>query len=174
MRCLTVGLGIIVFFSSLSAFAEETNQKDYGISYGGSTGLAIRKSLNENTLVFAGLGLGYDHYDNSSCCNANGNNYSITLGVRRLLSIDKLSKFIDVELSASYYETKISDGTNPHSKGASVYAAYGIEYFLSSNVSIEGKAGFSVDYFESSNTGGSSSTKSIRFPRAATGITYYW
>lgn len=173
MQCLKVCLGILISIITIPAFADDTYQNKYGISYGGSTGLAIRKSISENWLLYAGIGLGYGHFD-SSCCNGNDNSYAITFGTRRLLSIDKLSKFIDVELKAIYQESSNSVGFNSHGKGASIFVAYGIEYFLTSNVSIEGKAGISLDYFENSSNGTSSNSKSVNFPRAATAITYYW
>jgi hypothetical protein len=179
MRILKVCLGIILSAFSLSSFAEETTQKEYGVSYGGSTGLAIRKSVSEKTLVFAGIGLGYSNYDSSSsCCGSNSGNsnfYALTLGTRRYLSIEKLSKFIDVELHGYYGEGSDStSGTTIYQKGVSVYASYGVEYFLSANISIEGKAGFRMNYSTNSSSGGSSSGKSIDFPAASTAITYYW
>jgi hypothetical protein len=174
VRYITVGLGFIIFVSSFSAVAEEKNQNDYGVSYGGSTGLAIRKTLSETSQIYAGIGLGYNHFDSSSCCNSNGNNYSLTLGSRHYLDVSKLSKFIDAELTASYQGTRGSIGVNSNSKGLSAYVAYGIEYFLSSNLSIEGKAGLSVDYY--SYGGGSyvSKSTSTTFPRSSMAITYYW
>lgn len=170
---IAFSLGLIIFTSSLSAFADDANLNKYGISYGGSTGLAIRKALNENTLLYAGIGFGYGHYDNSSCCSDNSSNYTMTFGTRRFLAVDKLSKFIDVELIAQYVESR-SSVSNSHGKGVSAFVAYGIEYFLSPNLSIEGKAGLSVNYFTSSFGGASNSQKSTNFPRAVTAITYYW
>ena len=177
MRCLKVCLGILISVSSHSAFAEDNNKKEFGISYGGSTGLAIRKALNETALIYAGIGLGYDHANDSYSSGSSssiGNYYFITLGTRRFLSIDKLSKFIDVELTAEYDESRSSVGFNSHGKGVSAYAAYGIEYFLTSNLSIEGKAGLSVSYSTHSSAGSSSTFKSTSFPKASTAITYYW
>lgn len=174
MRYITVGLGFIIFASSFSAFAEEKNQKDYGVSYGGSTGLAIKKTLNETLQIYAGLGFGYDHSDSSPCCNSNGSGYSMTLGARHFLDVGKLSKFVDVELRANYQETRSSVGVNTHGKGLSAYVAYGIEYFLSSNLSIEGKVGFSVDYYSAGGASNSYKTTSTTFPRSSMAITYYW
>jgi len=144
------------------------------VSYGGSTGLAIGKSISENWLLYAGIGLGYGNFDSSSCCSGNNKSYAITLGTRRLLSTEQLSRFVDVELRASYQENSNTIGANSHGKDASIFAAYGIEYFLAPNISVEGKAGISFDYFENSDNGISNSSQSVDFPRTATAITYYW
>ena len=174
MRYITAGLGFVILVSSITAFAEEKHHEDYGVSYGGSTGLAIKKTLNETLQIYAGIGFGYDHFDSSPCCNSNGNAYSMTLGSRHYLDVDKLSKFIDVELRADYQESRSSAGVNAHSKGLSAYVAYGVEYFLTSNLSIEGKAGFSVNYHSSGGASNSYKSTSTIFPRSSMAITYYW
>jgi hypothetical protein len=178
MRFLKICLGIFISVLSLSSFAEEKTQNEYGISYGGSTGLAIRKSVSEKTLIYAGIGLGYSHSDSSSSCcggsSGKSNFYALTLGTRRYLSIEKLSKFIDAELQGQYGEGSDSSGLTYYGSGVSVYASYGVEYFLSAAISIEGKAGFRMNYFTNSSSGGSGTNKSINFPAASTAITYYW
>ncbi len=62
--------------------------------------------------------------------------------------------------------------------------AYGVEYFLSPNVSIEAKVGIPISYSNNNSwtssslsqttTSTSDTRKSINFPRFITAITYYW
>lgn len=180
MRYITVSLGFIVCLASLPAFADETYQRNTGVSFGSgldSTAFSIRKSLSETSLVYAGIISGYSHNNSTFSGNTSkgiSNSNGLTLGARHLLSIEKLSKFIDVGLSTIYSESRDSFGNNGYSAQASLSAAYGIEYFLAANLSIEGKAGVDIGYNKSSSDIAKSISKFISLPKAAAAITYYW
>jgi hypothetical protein len=180
MRYITASLGFIICVASLSAFADETYQRNTGVSFGsgfGSTALSIRKSLSETTLVYAGIISAYSHDNSTFSGNTSKgifNSNGLTLGTRHFLSVEKLSKFIDVGLSTIYSESRDSFGNNNYSANASLYAAYGIEYFFTTNLSIEGKAGVGFGYNKSSSASSKSISKGISLPIAATAITYYW
>ena len=57
MRYITIVSGLIIFASSFSAFADETIQNEYGVSFGSPGGLTIRKTLSEASQIYVGIGL---------------------------------------------------------------------------------------------------------------------
>ncbi|NOU01527.1 MAG: hypothetical protein HOO95_08145 [Gallionella sp.] len=184
MRYITASLGFIICVASLPAFADDTYQRNTGVSIGfGSTALSIRKSVSESTLVFAGINSSYFH-NNSTLSGGNNisggdsksiaNSNSLGLGVRHFLSLDKFSKFAEGALSIDYTEGRNSFGSNNYVAQVSLSAVYGIEYFLASNLSIEGKAGIGISYSKSTSAPFKYISKQISLPLASTAITYYW
>ena len=176
MRYITASLGFIVCVASLPAFADDTYQRNTGVSIN-TNSLAIRHSLSESNLVFAGISSGYSHSDASfSDGNAKSisNNNGLSLGIRHFLSVEKLSKFVETVLSIGYGEGRDSFGNTGYSAHASLSALYGVEYFLTSNLSIEGMAGVGIGYSKSSSAMSKDISKQFSLPVASTAITYYW
>ena len=190
-----------MLFLSAPAIASDENTQNIGISLDSPltnpNRLTVRKFIDETTVMYAGIGLFFlDHSTAFSTTSTNSSttfsntqiinrdSYSLAFGVRRFLSRDNLSTFMDLELTGSYSESRGSNQSS-YTGAITLMPAYGVEYFLSPNVSIEAKAGIPLGYSNtnswtvSSSTQAttsttSSTTKSIQSPRLATAITYYW
>jgi hypothetical protein len=191
MRISSLAASLLLFVCSFSASAEDSPRKELslGTSFG-YQGLALRKLIDENNLVFFGVGYGKtmsdsrNTYSSTTASSAlNSNNYYVTTGVRHYLSNDKLSSFIELELTDSR-----SSGTNNYSGGSSgnisgnsttAILGYGLEYFLDTHLSVEARAGVGYGYSKSESSSGSSSTtritsKDIYLPTVGISITRYW
>lgn len=205
MRYITIILLSVMVFSPAPVIASDENQGKFGISLDNPLGLlanpvnpgrlTVRKLLDEDTVIYAGVGLTFSQNSHNSTAasianptSSSSDRYSLVSGVRRFLSRDNLSTFMDLELSGFYSENRGSGPANggfnqsSYTRGITLMPAYGVEYFFSPNVSIEAKAGIPLNYFKgsvSASSGVSQTTtsitsKSIDFPRFITAITYYW
>jgi hypothetical protein len=168
-----VSLGSIIFTLSFSAVADTSNQNNYGVSLGSPNALSVRKILNEATQIYAGASIGKAlTSSNGNCCSGSANNYGMSLGARRFLTVAKLSTFGDATITWGYNKSS-SSGFTGSSRSVSLNLSYGIEYFISTNLSVEGKAGVVLAYASANGvTGGS--TKVINIPSVSTAVTYYW
>lgn len=191
MRISSLAASLLLFVYAFSASAEDSPRKDInlGASFG-YQGLALRKLVNEDNLVFFGIGYGKSMSDSrstfstsTSSSNGNFNDYYVTAGVRHYLSNDKLSSFFELELTGSHGSgtTNYSDGTSGSSSSNSTTAilGYGLEYFLDAHLSVETRAGVGYGYSKSessysSSSSGSSTSKAIYLPTVGIAITRYW
>lgn len=173
MRLSTASLGIILFIISFPAIADESNKTNYGISFSSSGQLAIRKSVNDSVMLYTGIGLANNQQGGGFSYTFNS--YGLTLGARNYLSkdnLDNLSRFINLELSRG--RTSYSGDIDQQVMSTSANIAYGIEYFLSSNLSIEGSAGIGISWGEVTQPASSYSTRYSSFPNGRLALTYYW
>lgn len=165
--------GSIIFSLSFPAVAENTNQNNYGLSFGSSNTLSIKKFLNQSTQILAGASLTKGQASSSnSCCSSSNSNYAISVGVRHYQSVAKLSPFGEATISWIYNKSS-SNGLTASSSATSLNLSYGIEYFISTNLSIEGKAGVGLAHSSTSSSSGFSSS-AISIPSVSTAVTYYW
>ena len=170
-KTTSLSLGLIISILSFSAIADEPSNPNYGLSFSSSNQLTMRKPLNESTMIYGGIGLAgyeYEGHDNST-----GNNSSLTLGARDYLSKDRLSKFINLELTRGItsYSGNTPDYQNMYT---TANITYGIEYFLASNFSIEGSAGVGINWQEYTYPTYSYTYRNNSFPAARLALTYYW
>jgi len=173
MQFKAASLGFIIFVFSLTAIADESNQKNYGVSFDSFNGLYIRKVLNESAMIYAGIDLN-NTQTSDSFGNSSGNSYSASIGARHYITSNQLSKFINLELLRGYSRFSYTGSDDSQATGTSANVSYGIEYFISPNVSIEGKAGISMHWSESSSASGTNLHRSTSFPTTNIAITYYW
>lgn len=190
MKLIAACLSIIIFVTSQATFADDSTQKNLSISVKNLNGLYIRKSLSEFTMLYAGIGIskGQQSASNDSGFGASNstNNYTTytgAVGARKYLNNDKVSKFINLELGRSFAKvdnsfsssTAGSDSSDVQSQSTSANITYGIEYFISSNISVEGAAGIGMYWTDdTSSYGTNSTTKGVSFPSANIALTYYW
>ncbi len=177
MRRLSFCVGFACLVVSLSAAADDIVRPDIGVSYG-YQGLAFRKALSENTLMYLGANIGRMRFESHPAYAAapndiSTNSYSILAGARYYLSHAKLSDFVQVELSSSYSNTP-SASSSPTTRNWGTTLAYGLEYYLDPHLSIEARAGLGFGYSKSSYSQGSSTNRSVSIPAVGTAITYYW
>ena len=190
MKLRSACFGLIVCISTQAVYAEEPVKKDLGVSFKNLNGLHIRKSLSEATLIYMGISIGKGQQYYSSDLglstfesNSNDTSYTGILGGRKYLSNEKISKFINLEVARGFakadYTTNSSSPSNANfdtqATMSSASVTYGIEYFLSPGISIEGAAGIGLYWTEGSNSSGTySTTKGISLPIASIALTYYW
>jgi hypothetical protein len=191
MRTSILAASLLLSVFSFTASAEDGPRKD--ISLGatfGYQGLALRKLVDENNLIFLGIGYGKTMSDSrntygTSTASSNGNShdYYWTTGVRHYLSNDKLSSFIELELTGSHGSgtNSYSDSTSGSSsvKSTAAILGYGLEYFLDAHLSVEARAGIGYGYSRSessysSSSNGSTTSKDIYLPTVGIAITRYW
>lgn len=172
MQFKAASLGFIIFVFSLTAMADESNQKNYGVSFDSFNGLYIRKVLNESAMIYAGINL-HNTQTSDSFGNFSGNAYSASIGARHYITSNQLSKFINLELLRDYFRFNYTGSDDLQVIGTSAYVSYGIEYFISPDVSIEGKAGISM-YLSESSSASRTNSRSTSFPTTNIAITYYW
>lgn len=182
MRHFNLCFGIVSLVVSFSAAAADTNQNDYGVSFGVGlgSGFSVKKALGESTWIFANIGVGLSESTSQYTFNATTysydtttRSYSMAAGVRQYLSNDKLSKFIQLTLGEYFSKTSSSIySSSLRSYGAT--AGYGLEYFLDPQLSIEGTVGLSYSYIPGSSANSNQSSRYISFPLAGTAINYYW
>ncbi len=189
MKLIAACLIFIICFTSQATFADEPIQKNIGVSVKNLNGLYIRKSLSEFSMIYAGIGLGKGQlnssYDGSGTFDSTTNytTYTGVVGARIYLNNDKLSRFINLDVGRSFskddssYNSSATGGSSFDSKSQSteVNITYGFEYFIYSNISIEGAAGIGMNWAEGTASNGSYSTfKTISLPLASIALTYYW
>lgn len=190
MKFIVACLSLIIIVTSPSAFADETIQRNFGVSVKNINGLTVRKSLSETSMLYAGISLGKGQQSStfndsfvSSDSTTNFTVYSGFAGFRKYLNNDRLSKFINLEVGRSFsksdntYNSSISVGSSDDAKSQSTAAniTYGFEYFISSNISIEGAAGIGMSWGEGTTSYGSyAAYKAISLPLASIALTYYW
>lgn len=187
MRHFSLCFGIAFLVVSFSADAADANQadtdqKDYAVSFGvgAGSGLSVKKALSESTWIFANAsmyaGKSTGQYTSGATTisyNATNRSYSLSAGVRRYLSNDKLSKFIQLSLGESYSKYS-GDGYYSSQRFYGATAAYGLEYFLDTDLSIEGTVGLSYSYSPGSSSAPNVSSRNMSFPVVGTAISYYW
>jgi len=183
MQRLGLGLGFVFLVHSFSALADDSNQSSYAISFGvgSGAGISVKKVLSDDNQVFFGFGLSKGQYESEyqgTTSSHSSNGYSIIAGTRHFLVKERLSKFVQLSITGGR-STSSGDGYTSTGKGVSVTPGYGLEYFIASDLSIEGVAGLSFTYSNSSSNSngvaqGSSTSRYISFPTVGTAITYYW
>ena len=186
---LKFGSFTFILITSLTAHAEEPISKNLGITFKNANSLQIRKLVSESIMIYGGLGLGYGDGSDSSTFSTNTSSstnnskyYQGTIGARKYLNNDKLLKFINIDIirtyvTSSYSSTSTSYNLNAdqQSRNTSVNIIYGIEYFISPSVSIEGGAGIGLFWSEYSNSSESYGVnRGISFPLTNFAMTYYW
>ena len=190
MKLIAACLSVIVCLTAQTAFADENKQRNLGVSLKNINGLYIRKALSESTMIYTGIGYRvsqrYSAFDSGSVIsNGNNNNtvYSLAVGARKYFNSDNLSKFINLEVGSSITKyvssnnssTTGSSSTEYQTQSNSANITYGIEYYISSNISIEGAAGFGMNWLEETVSGNSyTNSKDISFPLVNIALTYYW
>ena len=141
-------------------------------------------------MLYAGMSLSKGQqsstFNDSFGSSDSTNNYTIYsgfVGFRKYLNNDRLSKFINLEIGRSFskddnsYNSSIAGSSSGDSKSQSTVAniTYGFEYFITSNISIEGDAGIGMIWGEGTTSYGSYTTfKAISLPLASIALTYYW
>ena len=190
MKLRSACFGLIVYISTQAVYAEEPVKKDLGVSFKNLNGLYIRKSLSDTALLYAGfnIGKGQQYYSSdfgSGTFESTGNDtfYAGIIGGRKYLSNEKISKFINLEVARGFAKADNSTSSStisiPNSDAqttmTSANITYGIEYFISPSISIEGSAGVGMYWIVGTNSSGTySTTKSISLPLASIALTYYW
>lgn len=174
-KLLLVSLMLLIVSSS-KTFAEEAFQKNYGISYSSTRQLDFRKFINESLMVYAGISYGASEYKISGLSsNATVfNGYSIDIGVRKYVSNNNLSDFVDFLIMKSYSKINSDSGGVGNVQNTQLYLAYGLEYMISPVLSIEGKTG--VLYQQSNQTDNTLTYTSSGYvlPYSAIALNYYW
>lgn len=182
MRHFSLCFGIVFLVVSFSADAADTNQKDYAVSFGvgSGSGLSVKKALSESTWIFASASIAagkstgqYTSGATTVSVNTTTRSYSLSAGVRQYLSNDQLSKFIQLSLGESYSKYS-GDGYYSSQRFYGATAGYGLEYFLDTDLSIEGTVGLSYSYSPGNSYTPNLSSRSMSFPVVGTAITYYW
>jgi hypothetical protein len=190
MKLIAVFLSILLLAYSQTASCDDSIQRNWGVSFKNLSGLYIRKSLSETALMYAGIGLGKGQQYYSSDAGlgtfestSNDTSYTGILGIRKYLSNEKLSKFINLEVLRGVYKSDYSTSSSTvstsnadaQSRVNSTNISYGIEYFLSSRISIEGAAGIGMYWSDGTNSSGSySANKGVSLPIASIALSYYW
>ena len=187
MRHFSLCFGVVFLVVSFSADAADTNQadtnqKDYAVSFGVGLGggLSVKKALGESTWVFASASMyggkstgQYTSGTTTVSVNTTSRSYFLSAGVRQYLSNDKLSKFIQLSMGESYSKYS-GDGYYSSGRTYGATAAYGLEYFLDTDFSVEGTVGLSYSYSPGNSYSSNVSTRSMGFPVVGTAISYYW
>ncbi len=191
MKGVGFGLGVVLFVNSFAALADDSQQSRYATAFGLGTGggLSIKKMWDDTNQVFAGFNLSYFNSQNqntssgfTTSSDSNSHGYTLFAGTRHFLEKGSLSKFIQISLSGGYGTSTTGNGFSSTSKGVSLIPGYGIEYFLTPDISIEGVMGLSYTYSKTETASSvsnipaqsSSTTKSFSFPTVGMAITYYW
>lgn len=183
MRHFSVCFGIVFLAVSFSANATDTNQKDYAVSFGvgSGSGLSVKKALSESTWIFANASLSagksqgqYTSGGATVNVSTSSRNYSMSVGVRQYLSIDKLSKFLQLSLAETYSKYSGYGPSLSSSRSYGATAGYGLEYFFDTRLSVEGTVGLSYSYSPGNSSTSNISNRNMSFPVVGTAITYYW
>lgn len=187
MRIAGLVLGLMFFVSALPASADDSPRQNLniGVSYG-YQGLALRKTLGENALVYIGVSYGSSSAETQITTTFNGSpvtnsssttshTYGGSLGGRYYLSSKKLSDFIQLELGQAYTTV---DGSSSPTKPTWATVGYGLEYYLDPHLSLEARVGATYTHGKTSwSVSGSQTsvtTKSTSIPVVGIAITYYW
>lgn len=175
MKLMICGAGIILVVASFSAVADEPSNANYGVSFSGTNQLLLRKVVNESVMVYGGIQVASYNLDggNSSFLSSSATSRYYSIGVRDYLSKASLSKFINFEFTRGFQTSTDAVGTSQR-VDTSAYLNYGIEYFLSPNISIEGSAGVAFYKYEITNSTYSHSFTNTAIPIAKLALTYYW
>lgn len=190
MKFIAAGLIIIIYVISKTASAEESTHSNVGVSFKNLNGLYLRKALSESTMIYTGIGYrisqGYSASDSGTVTlNRDSTNtvYSFVVGARKYFNIDTLSKFLNLEagrninkyVSSTTSSTTGITSTEYQTQNNSANITYGIEYYISSNISIEGAAGFGMNWSEENIPANAyTNSKEISFPLVNIALTYYW
>ena len=190
MKLMAAGLSIIICVISQTASAKETTHRDMGVSFKNFNGLYIRKALSESTMIYTGIGYrisqSYSASDSgvvTSSRDSTNTVYSFAVGARKYFNIDTLSKFINLEVGRNFNKyvsstnssTTGSSSTEYQTQNNSANITYGIEYYISSNISIEGAAGLGMNWSEDNIPAYAyTNSKEISFPLVNIALTYYW
>jgi len=190
MKIIAACLSFIICLTSQIVCADDFTQRNFGISFSNINRLNIRKALNDTTMLYAGFGISHSEQNSattSSTLNFSGTSnrtiYTGAVGARKYINYDKLSNFINLEVGRII--SKYDNTTNSSSAGSSTYEyqaqmntaniTYGIEYYISSDISIESAAGIGVNWSEQLYPDNSYySDKSVVFPLVNIALTYYW
>ncbi len=190
MKLITACLSAIICLISQTASADEIMQSNVGVSFKNLNGLSLRKALSESTMIYTGIGYrisqGYRASDSGSVMvnrDSNSTAYSLTVGARKYFNRDMLSKFMNLEVSRNITKYNSSNtssasgsyNTDYQTQSNSANITYGVEYYLSPNISVEGAAGVGMSWLEDTVPGNSySNSKDILFPLVNIALTYYW
>jgi hypothetical protein len=182
MRHLSLCFGIVYIVISYSADAAETNQKDYAVSFGvgAGSGLSVKKALSETTWFFANASMSTGKSEgqitsggSTITVSTSYRGYSMSAGVRQYLSTEKLSKFIQLSLGETYSKNS-GNGFESSGRSYTATAGYGLEYYIDTNLSVEGTMGLSYTYTPGNSSTPDVSSRNMNFPVVGTAITYYW
>jgi hypothetical protein len=190
MKLSIAGLSLMMLCTSQAVLAEDVVQKNYGVTFKYLNSLFVRKQLSESALIYAGISLNFGQqsgsstspFDTSSSID-NYRSYAAIFGARKYFNNERVSKFINLEVIRGYNRSNSSfnssfsgsSNTDDQSQYTSANITCGIEYFISSNVSIEGAAGIGMNWIDSTSSSGFyDSYKSISFPVTNIAMTYYW
>jgi len=190
MKLIVTCLSIIICLTSQTAFADDSARRNFGVSFKNINGLSVRKGLNETTMIYGGIAVSQNQRNSENgpgsiitSGTSNVATYTGTVGARQYISNAVLSNYINLEVGRII--TKYDNTTNSSTTGSSSIdyqtqvntagLAYGIEYFISSNISIEGAAGIGVTWSEQLYPDNAYySDKSVVFPLVNIALTYYW
>ncbi len=183
MQRLGFGLGFVFLVHSFSALADDSNPGSYAVSFGVGSGggVSIKRVLSDDNQIFVGFSLAkgqYEYQYQGTTSSDSSTHYSVMAGTRHFLVKERLSKFVQLSIAGGR-STGGGDGYSATAKWVSVTPAYGLEYFIASDLSIEGVAGLGFGYSNSSSNSngvaqGSGTSRYISFPTVGTAITYYW
>ena len=176
MRVIIYCASLALFVISFSAAADESSNANYGVTFSSTNQLLLKKIVNESVTVYAGMQVVSSNFDgnNSYILNTSSTGRNYIIGIRDYLSKANLSKFANLEVSKGFQTITTDTVGASQSVSTSASLHYGIEYLLSSNLSIEGSAGVAFYWDEVTTPTSSYSLKSTAIPVAKLALTYYW
>lgn len=155
-------------FSHVAVSEENSEDKEWTTSIG-LTGLFLRKAINENNGIFAGIRYSLYKYDGpTNTTDSTDQRLGVEIGHRYYFSKSDIYTFIDSSFSYDL-STSSQDGIdNNHYYGLNF--KYGLEKFISDQFSIEGAAGVGLQYHDYKD----SNSVAFYFPRIRVAVNYYF
>ena len=191
MRRIAYLLSFVIFANiCTSAVAgDQTLENNYAAFVNSDRDLGIRIMIFKHSAASFSLNLASLNINGDSPDSGKEDSIEVNGGYRYYLFNDtvnnhNLKSFSDVSLSLFYSRKEFDNnadtsGTKEDTFKSQLAISYGGEYFFAENISIEGKAGFSVSYGETKTTYSRLVKKRIHsrgldIPIANIGLNYYW
>lgn len=166
---LTINLIILqVIFNCVEA----SESSKTGFSIDDSRSITIRHITENNHAFDIGVRFGKSHYEYNEDFHIDSTTAQLVLGYRKYINKEKIDHFYGANVILYYADREDSDNLNGDVRSAQLEFIYGLEYFITDNISIEGRAGIGISYYDYSNN--DTTSRSFTIPITGVGVNYYW
>lgn len=170
---MRIVLSICIFaVMFISSGVDASERSKTGISIDDSRSVTFRYITESGNAFDIGARFGKSHYKSGSFDYHRDESYAqAVLGYRKYRYDEKMNQFYGVSL-ISTYRTTHTESPSGDFRQVILDINLGMEYMLSADVSIEGRVGFGVNYYDYASN--SSHARNFILPTTGVAVNYYW